>query len=101
MKSLGGWDETVLEIPAIPQRADRQAYQGYGVSVKYDPWFLYVPRAILSGEIKEYRKQASDNGYVPLSASHREWYAWARGRFIVIGNKGGKDGSYKKSDILT
>jgi len=61
-------------------------------SVKYDPWFLYVPRAILSGEIHEYRKQAADNGYVPLSSSHREWYKWARGRFITIGKKGGKYG---------
>ena len=48
------------------------------LSVKYDPWFLYLPRAILSGEIKEYRKSASDFGAVPLSASHYTWFKWGR-----------------------
>jgi len=71
------------------------------LSIKYDPWFLYIPRAILSGEITEYRVMAAKNGYIPMNAPHRSWYQWASSRFIIIGNKGGKDGSYKKSDILT
>lgn len=52
------------------------------LSCKYDPWWLYLPRAILSGEIKEYRQHASEFGAVPLSASHRDWYRWAQPRMI-------------------
>jgi hypothetical protein len=52
------------------------------LSVKFDPWFLYLPRVLLSGEIKEYRKSAADFGEIPLSASDKEWYLWARKRMI-------------------
>jgi hypothetical protein len=52
------------------------------LSCKYDPWWLYLPRAILSGEIHEYRKHAAEFGTVPLSASHREWYRLAQSRMI-------------------
>jgi hypothetical protein len=52
------------------------------LAVKYDPWWLYLPRVILSGEIKEYRQRAAEYGEVPLSASNREWYQWAQARMI-------------------
>ena len=52
------------------------------LSCKYDPWWLYLPRAILSGEINEYRQSAAEFGAVPLMASNREWYAWAQPRMI-------------------
>jgi hypothetical protein len=42
----------------------------------YDPWWFYLPRAIMSGEIKEYRLAAIK--FVPLSASNREWFSWVR-----------------------
>jgi hypothetical protein len=50
--------------------------------VKYDPWWLYLPRVILSGEIHEYRKAAADAGLFPLDKPNREWYEWARERMI-------------------
>jgi hypothetical protein len=52
------------------------------LAVKYDPWWLYLPRVILSGEIHEFRKRAAEFGEVPITASHREWYEWARARMI-------------------
>lgn len=52
------------------------------LSVKYDPWFLYLPRAILSGEIKEYRKRADDFGEIKSNRTHLEWYRWGRERMI-------------------
>lgn len=51
--------------------------------VKFDPWWFYLPRTILTGEIKEYRERAADFGAVPLSASHREWYKWAQPRMMA------------------
>jgi hypothetical protein len=55
------------------------------LSVKYEPWWTYLPRARLSGELKEYRKLAADSGNIPLSAPDKEWYAWAKERFIRMG----------------
>jgi hypothetical protein len=52
------------------------------LSVKFDPWWLYLPRVVLSGEIHEYRKRAAEFGEIPLSASHVEWYKWAQARMI-------------------
>lgn len=63
------------------------------LSILYDPWWFYLPRAWLSGELKEYRKLAADAGFVPLSASHREWFAWARDYL-------GKQGLRQKATVL-
>jgi hypothetical protein len=52
------------------------------LAVKYDPWFLYLPRVILSGELAEYRKRADDFGELKLDKSNKEWYAWAQTRMI-------------------
>lgn len=52
------------------------------LSVKFDPWWLYLPRVILSGEIKEFRILAEKLGEVPNSASNKEWYLWAQERMI-------------------
>jgi hypothetical protein len=52
------------------------------LSIKYDPWFLYLPRAILSGEIKEYRKRADDFGELKFDKSNRDWYNWSHERMI-------------------
>lgn len=50
----------------------------------YDPWWWYLPRAILSGEIREYRVNAAWAGAVPLEASHREWYAFLQSWFRTL-----------------
>lgn len=38
------------------------------------PWWLYIPLARLSGEIKEYRQLSLKLNGLPLSASDREWH---------------------------
>lgn len=53
--------------------ADKQA-------LLYDPWWLYLPRAWLSGELAEYRKLNAEMGLFPAEKSHREWYTWITGR---------------------
>lgn len=52
------------------------------LAVKYEPWWLYLPRVILSGEIHEYRKLAHEYGECTLEKSHVEWFIWARTRMI-------------------
>jgi hypothetical protein len=52
------------------------------LSVKYDPWWLYLPRVIISGEIEEFRELANQFGEIPLSKTNREWYRWAQARMI-------------------
>jgi hypothetical protein len=50
--------------------------------VKFDPWWFYLPRVYLSGEIHEYRKEAENAGLITKSMTDREWYEWARERMI-------------------
>ena len=52
------------------------------LALKYDPWWMYLPRAIMSGEIHEYRQRAANFGEVPLTTSNRDWYSWARARMM-------------------
>jgi hypothetical protein len=51
------------------------------LSICYDPWWAYIPRAWLSGELREYRLVAAKAGFIPLETSHREWYRWIQARF--------------------
>ncbi len=55
------------------------------LSIIYDPWWLYLPRAWLSGELFEYRAEAASVGLCPITASHREWYAWVREHLSTLG----------------
>jgi hypothetical protein len=57
------------------------------LSICYDPWWLYIPRAMLSGEINEYRQLAASAGFVPLSATHREWFRWVQDLLRTVGQK--------------
>jgi hypothetical protein len=51
------------------------------LSIKYDPWWFYILRARLTGEINEYRRDAiSKIGTIRESSTDREWFAWARER---------------------
>lgn len=45
-------------------------------SIKFDPWFLYLPRAWLSGELREYRAIAAAREIIDIDQSHRVWYRW-------------------------
>lgn len=55
------------------------------LSIFYEPWWFYIFRALLSGEIHEYRELAV--GYIPLRASHRTWFEWIKERFSVLAIK--------------
>lgn len=45
---------------------------------KYIPWWLYLSLAWLTGELYEYRQKTADAEFIPLTASHREWFIWVR-----------------------
>lgn len=55
------------------------------LSISFEPWWLYLPRAWASGELTEYRKICANTGFVPLSASHREWFVFVRARLVDQG----------------
>ncbi len=57
------------------------------LSILYEPAWLYLLRARLSGELKEYRKLASDAGFIPLHESDRVWFAWIRNRLSTLGRE--------------
>jgi hypothetical protein len=55
-------------------------------SMAYGTWWLYLPRAWLSGELHEYRLMSSKNQWnIPLTASHRTWYKRAQINGVEIG----------------
>ena len=89
--TLFGWEYYILclfhsrhyarkydEYPSLLCWADK-------FSIKYEPWWLYLPRAWLSGELFEYRKVASDAGFFPLWLSHRDWFVWIKDRLTTLG----------------
>lgn len=55
------------------------------LSMKFDPWWLYLPRAWASGELFEYRAIGANSGSLPASKTHREWFAWISKRLAVLG----------------
>jgi hypothetical protein len=63
------------------------------LSILCEPWWLYLPRAWASGELKEYRKVAADAGFIPLSTSHRDWYKWIQDRLSTLGKE-------KRGDVV-
>jgi hypothetical protein len=60
------------------------------LSIKYDPWWFYLPRAWLSGELAEYRALHGSMG--ENFKTHHEWYIWASERAIHMGLKQNSDG---------
>ncbi len=55
------------------------------LSIRYEPWWLYLPRAFLSGELFEYRRVAGS--YLPEDRKHREWFRWVKSRLVKIGEQ--------------
>jgi hypothetical protein len=60
------------------------------LSIKYDPWWFYLPRALLSGELQEYRALHASMG--ENFKTHRDWYNWAAGRAIRMGKQQSSEG---------
>lgn len=44
----------------------------------YEPTWFYMIRALMSGELYEYRQKSATEGSVPLSATHFEWCRWLK-----------------------
>jgi hypothetical protein len=55
------------------------------ISILYDPWWFYLPRAWLSGELAEYRKEANNAGLCGDELTHREWFVWIRRHMKILG----------------
>jgi hypothetical protein len=62
-------------------------------SILFDPWWLYLPRAWLSGELFEYRDIAANTGFVPLSKTHRQWFTWIKKRLSTLSKE-------KRGDVV-
>ena len=54
-------------------------------SIRFEPRWFYLLRAWLSGELHEYRRISAETGFLPLTASHSEWFAWIKSRQIKLG----------------
>jgi len=52
------------------------------LSIRWEPWWVYLPRVWLTGEIRDYRAEAERAGLVDPKATDREWHRWARIRMI-------------------
>lgn len=39
-----------------------------------EPWWVYIPKATLSGEINEYMERSKRTGFVSENATKRDWY---------------------------
>lgn len=50
------------------------------LSLSYERWWTYIPRAWLSGELREYRLLSAKHG-MPLGASNREWFSWIQDEY--------------------
>jgi hypothetical protein len=60
------------------------------LSIKYDPWWFYLTRAWLSGEIDEYIALHSRMG--KQFNTRREWYDWTSKRAIILGKQQSSEG---------
>jgi hypothetical protein len=63
-------------------------------SIVFDPWWFYLPRAWLSGELFEYRQIAIDTQFISSGTSHRAWYQWIKKRLSTLGKE-------KRGDIVS
>jgi len=52
------------------------------LSILYEPWWWYLPRAWLSRELYEYRKEAAH--LFSVDRPHREWLTWIKKKFTRI-----------------
>jgi hypothetical protein len=55
------------------------------LSILFERSWTYLPRAWASGELFEYRRIAADTRFIPLAATHRQWFTWIQGRLSALG----------------
>jgi len=58
------------------------------LSIAYDPMWLYLLRANLTGELPMYREASDTHGMFPRDRSNKEWFIWLRAHMVEIGNSG-------------
>lgn len=63
------------------------------MSILFERWWTYLPRAWASGELFEYRRIAYNTGFVLNSESHREWFKWIQDRLTTLGRE-------KRGDVV-
>lgn len=68
------------------------------LSVVFEPWWMYISRAMLSGEIKEYRQIAHRMGALDISKSHHEWFIYVHGILVKLANEKRGDAAPYTSD---
>jgi len=51
------------------------------LSILYERWWTYIPRAMLSGELKEYRLLASNGLGIDIYKPHRYWFKVIQEKF--------------------
>lgn len=54
------------------------------LSFAYDPWWFYILRGRLSGEIKEYRVTSANMGLCPIECTDREWHNRVKAYFVRV-----------------
>lgn len=57
------------------------------LSLRFDPWWLYLPRASLSGELKEYRARANVSGFCSGWMSNRYWYGVLKQHYLAFAKR--------------
>lgn len=48
------------------------------LSIVFEPEWFYLFRARLTGELEEFRLNAIKGGYLPATATNRDWFRWYR-----------------------
>ncbi len=56
-------------------------------SILFERSWTYLPRAWASGELFEYREIAARTGFLPLNATHQEWFHWIQDRLLTLGRE--------------
>lgn len=54
------------------------------LSIQYEPWWFYIFRAWLSGELSEYRRNAARILEIPLTATHHYWFTCIREKLVTM-----------------
>lgn len=57
------------------------------LSIVYEPAGFYLLRAWVSGELKEYRMESAESGFVPMSESHRKWLRSLKDSLRIVAMK--------------
>lgn len=55
------------------------------LSIAYDPMFLYLLRARVTGELLLYREKSHVSGKILKDKPDKEWFIWLRDHFVAVG----------------